>query len=92
MMPTILAKTRHLKFNIIHGDLNLENVLVDPEVRDISLIDFSEGRHGYVLHDLLHLEMEVVAKLLPNAFSNAHLPVEYVFEFYEALVWMILFV
>ena len=85
MIPKILSKTRHLKFNTIHGDLNLENVLVDPVVRDMSLIDFSEARHGYVLHDLLHLEMEVITKLLPDAFSKASLPPEYVFEFYQAL-------
>lgn len=85
MIPKILAKTRHLKFNAIHGDLNLENVLVDPVVRDISVIDFSEARDGYVLHDLLHLEMEVITKLLPDAFSKAYLPPEYLFEFYQAL-------
>lgn len=85
MMRKILIKTRHVKFNTIHGDLNFENVLIDPVVRDTTLIDFSEARYGYILHDLLHLEMEVITKLLPDALSKADLPPEYVLKFYQAL-------
>lgn len=84
-MSRILEKNRHLKFYCIHGDLNLENILVDPQVRDIRLIDFAEARKDHVLHDFLHLETEVVTKLLPLTFSKANLRPEYIYTFYQRL-------
>lgn len=84
-IPTILRETRNLKFNYIHGDLNLENVLVDPQVGDVRLIDFAEARYDHVLHDFLRLESEVVTKLLPVALAEANLLPETICQFYEQL-------
>lgn len=84
-IPTILNQLRDLKFNCIHGDLNLENVLVDPKVRDVRLIDFAEARYDHVLHDFLRLETEVVTKLIPIALGEAKLPLEHICSFYQQL-------
>ncbi|MGB0389038.1 MAG: hypothetical protein ACPGWR_29805, partial [Ardenticatenaceae bacterium] len=84
-ISSILAQTRHLKFNCIHGDLNFENILVDPDVRDIRLIDFAEAAPNHILHDFLHLEMEVITKLLPAALSEANLPPDTMYRFYQEL-------
>jgi hypothetical protein len=84
-IPEILGGTRHVKVNAIHGDLNLENVLVDPQVRDVRLIDFAEARQDHVLHDFLRLETEVATKVLPLALSGAGLPAQAVHAFYEQL-------
>ncbi|MBN1643122.1 MAG: hypothetical protein JXA09_17950, partial [Anaerolineae bacterium] len=81
----VLGATRHLKANAIHGDLNLENVLVDPQVRDVRLIDFAEARQDHVLHDFLRLEAEVVTKVLPAVLASAGLPAATVRPFYEQL-------
>lgn len=71
--------------SIVHGDLNLENILVDPATRDITLIDFATVRRGHVLHDLLRLETEILITLLPPALAEADLPPEIIFPFYEQL-------
>jgi WD40 repeat protein len=84
-IPDILSQVRDVKVNAIHGDLNLENVLVDPQVRDVRLIDFAEARQAHVLHDFLRLETEVVTKLLSTAIGQAGLPPRAIHRFYEQL-------
>jgi predicted ATPase len=84
-IPDILSETRHVKVNAIHGDLNLENVLVDPQVRDVRLIDFAEARRDHVLHDFLRLETEVVTKVLSAVLAEAELSPEAVVHFYGRL-------
>ncbi len=74
-----------VKISTIHGDLNLENLLVDPITREISLIDFATVRQGHVLHDLLRLETEVVINLIPPILAEAKLPPESIYSFYEQL-------
>jgi hypothetical protein len=69
----------------VHGDLNLENVLVDPATRDVSLIDFATVCHGHNLHDLLRLETEVVIMLIPPILQRAGLSPETIYFFYEQL-------
>jgi hypothetical protein len=73
-IPDILNQTQHIRVNYIHGDMNLENVMVDPQVRDVRLIDFADARRDHVLLDFLRLEAEVVTKLLPVALVEAQLP------------------
>jgi hypothetical protein len=57
-LPDILRQTRDIRVGVVHGDLNLENVLVeyDDRSRNIYLIDFARARQDWVLHDLLRLE------------------------------------
>jgi serine/threonine protein kinase len=74
-----------VNISTIHGDLSLENILVDPETRHINLIDFATVRQGHSLHDLLRLETEVVTKLIPPAMAEASLPPEAIVPFYEQL-------
>jgi tetratricopeptide (TPR) repeat protein len=64
-LDTLLERARSVHVATVHGDFNLENILIEPCWGDISLIDFAEAREDHVLHDLLHLEAEVVTKLLP---------------------------
>jgi hypothetical protein len=85
VVPEILDRHLDLKVFHIHGDLNLENILIDPKVRDVRLIDFSEARWDHVLHDFFRLETEVVTKLIPPALAEADLPVELIRPFYEQL-------
>lgn len=84
-IPSILGESRNIKINCIHGDMNLENILVDPQTRDVSLIDFAEARQDHVLHDFLHLETEVITKLVPPVLVQADLPPETIYLFYEQL-------
>jgi hypothetical protein len=80
-----LGRFRNIKVFFIHGDMNLENILVYPDIGDLRLIDFAEARWDYVLHDLLRLETEVVTKLIPPALAEASLRVELIRPFYEQL-------
>jgi Ser/Thr protein kinase RdoA (MazF antagonist) len=53
----------------IHGDLNLENILVGPGEL-VWLIDFAQTREGHPLFDFAHLAAELVAHVLaPRAGS-----------------------
>ena len=91
-LPNPLAALKRIRDNdydvqvdYIHGDLNLENVLVDPEVRDVRLIDFGLVRRDHVLHDFLRLEAGIVTKVLPSALLKAGLPAQHIYEFYQQL-------
>jgi hypothetical protein len=65
-LSTVFTETRDVKVGAIHGDFNLENVLIEPETGMVSLIDFAEAREDHVLHDCLRLETEVMTKLFPE--------------------------
>ncbi len=49
--------------SIIHGDLNLENVLVGPGSL-VWLIDFAQTREGHPQYDFSHLACEVIAHII----------------------------
>lgn len=84
--PDILNRLLDVRLGqAIHGDLNLENILVDPHTGDINLIDFADARSDYVLHDLLRLETGVITRLLPLTLAEAHLPAETIHPLYQAL-------
>jgi serine/threonine protein kinase len=74
-----------VNISTIHGDLNLENILIDPATREVSLIDFATACQGHALRDLLRLETEVVIMLIPPTLAKAGLPPEIIYPFYEQL-------
>jgi serine/threonine protein kinase len=84
---TLLSRTPNVKVACIHGDLNLENILVtpDPHQRNVYLIDFATARQDHVLHDFLRLETEVATKLIPEILAETGLPPETIYPFYEQL-------
>jgi hypothetical protein len=84
-LPAILHVVRDIRVGGIHGDLNLENILVDPATRDVSLIDFAEARTDHVLHDFLRLETQIVTHLLPEALAQANLGPGLIQSFYQQL-------
>jgi hypothetical protein len=84
-VPAILNEARHVRVNFVHGDLNLENILVDPLVRDASLIDFADSRRDHVLLDFFRLETEVIIKLLPVILAEEELPAHVIRPFLERL-------
>ncbi|MBI3242972.1 MAG: phosphotransferase [Chloroflexi bacterium] len=53
----------------IHGDLNLENILVGPG-GFVWLIDFAQTRDGHPLYDFAHLEAEIIAHVLAPQFAS----------------------
>jgi aminoglycoside phosphotransferase (APT) family kinase protein len=59
LLEETVAGTR----SVIHGDLNLENVLVGPGSL-VWMIDFAMTREGHPLYDFAHLESEVIAHIL----------------------------
>jgi len=58
-----LATTVQGTRSTIHGDLNLENILVGPGEL-VWLIDFAQTREGHPLFDFAHLEAELAAHVL----------------------------
>jgi len=85
VVPDVLDQSRHVRINYIHGDLNLVDVLVDPQVRDVRLIDFADARRDHVLLDFLRLGTEVVTKLVPAALIEAQLSAQAMVTSCEAL-------
>jgi tetratricopeptide (TPR) repeat protein len=76
-LDQLLQASGSVHLATVHGDFNLQNILIDIDQQsqfgDINLIDFAEAREAHVLHDLLHLEMEIVTHLLPTAIKAAGL-------------------
>jgi hypothetical protein len=65
-LPALLNERVNGTQSLIHGDLNVENVLVGPSDW-VWLIDFAETRDGHTLYDFAHLYTELVAHVLaPN--------------------------
>ena len=60
------------KVSIVHGDMNLENILIrtDSQGHDISVIDFGKTRKAHNIHDLLRLETSVWLYLITWRLPN----------------------
>jgi tetratricopeptide (TPR) repeat protein len=65
-LADLLGQTRAVNVATVHGDFNLENILIEPLLGDVSLIDFANARQDHILHDLLHLEAEIIIHILPE--------------------------
>lgn len=84
-LPTVLNTTFDtVRFACIHGDLNLENILVDPQIGSAQLIDFARSGEDHVLKDLMQLETAVLLKLLPPTLDLTTLP-QQIYTFYQQL-------
>ncbi len=68
-----LTQTIHGTQSIIHGDLNLENILIGPGGL-LWLIDFAQTRPGHPLADFAHLRAEIIAHVLAAQVAS---PAEY---------------
>ncbi|GAB4521220.1 MAG: hypothetical protein Fur0018_01490 [Anaerolineales bacterium] len=74
-LPALLESSVTGSRSIIHGDLNLENILLGPG-NLVWLIDFEATREGHPLMDFAHLEEEMLAHLLvPHLQDAAQVPV-----------------
>lgn len=69
-LPAILAERVSGAHSVIHGDLNLENVLAGPGSL-VWLIDFAQTREGHPLFDFAHLESELIAHVLAPRLGSA---------------------
>jgi hypothetical protein len=68
-LPDLLGQTVMGTRSIIHGDLNLENVLVGPG-NFIWLIDFAQTRPGHPLYDFARLKAELIAQVLARRVAS----------------------
>ena len=84
-VPNILKQTFDTRLACLHGDLNLQNILVEPQSRTVRLIDFAKAGRNHVLRDLICLEMNIAVRLMPSAIAEAQLTPEAIVGFYEAL-------
>jgi hypothetical protein len=62
-LPALLGERVNGTQSLIHGDLNVENVLVGPG-EWVWLIDFAETRDGHTLYDFAHLYTELIAHVI----------------------------
>ena len=81
-LQNLLNQTTDMRIGSIHGDLNLENILVEFDHRSqkVHLIDFATAREDAVLHDLLRLETGFWLYLVPKemilyGYSLKNLPI-----------------
>jgi hypothetical protein len=72
-LPGLLEETVSGSQSIIHGDLNVENVLIGPGGL-VWLIDFAQTREGHPLYDFAHLQAEIIAHVIAPRLTS---PVEY---------------
>ena len=62
-LPALLNERVMGTQSTIHGDLNVENILVWPG-GFLWLIDFAQTRDGHALFDFAHLEAEIIAHVI----------------------------
>ena len=70
-IPGVLGRTVHGTRAFIHGDLNLENILIGPG-DTVWLIDFAQTREGHTLFDFAHLYAEIIAHILSVQAPDLH--------------------
>ena len=68
-LPELLHENISGTQSTIHGDLNLENVLVGPG-GFVWLIDFAQTRDGHPLYDFAHLEAGLIAHVISPAVAS----------------------
>lgn len=68
-LPDLLARMVSGSLSTIHGDLNLENILVGPG-DFVWLIDFAQTRDGHTLFDFAHLGAEIIAHVIAPQMPN----------------------
>ncbi|MEM7132376.1 MAG: AAA family ATPase [Chloroflexota bacterium] len=59
------------RVSTLHGDLNLNNVLIDKQTGFAWLIDFADTREGPTLFDLQRLEVQLFTKLLAPGLTTS---------------------
>lgn len=69
----------------IHGDLNLDNILVDMEYRLALLIDFARAQRNHLFQDFLRLEMNLIVRIFPQIIQDEGLAPEIVVLLYRRL-------
>jgi len=84
-LPDMLNEVIEARVSTIHGDLNLENILVDEATGFAWLIDFAETRSGPTLFDLQRLEGQIITKLLPPVVAQAGLGPEVMAGLFDSL-------
>lgn len=84
-LPTLLTRRHDGWLATIHGDLNLRNILIDPDARTAHIIDCAAARQNHVLHDLLRLERDFLTDLAAQTFFTATLPPTAIVRFYRLL-------
>lgn len=84
-LPMLLTRTHEARLATIHGDLNLRNILIDPDVRTAHIIDCASARQDHVLHDLLRLERDILTDLAAQTFFQANLPATAIVRFYRQI-------
>lgn len=77
------AKSMQLDFYTSpnHGDLNLQNILMTSDHKNIYLIDFALAKSTHVLQDLIHLEAEVIIHLVTEEFAHHNIEAVKIFDF-----------
>lgn len=74
-LPQLLAPTRKtIARSIIHGDFNLQNILLHPQSHHPWMIDFEKTCSGPTLLDFQRLETELISHLLLVELEKNQLP------------------
>lgn len=84
-LPTLLTRRHDGWLATIHGDLNLRNILIDPDARTAHIIDCAAARQDHVLHDLLCLERDLLTDVAAQTLFAANLPPTAIVRFYRLL-------
>jgi hypothetical protein len=86
-LADLKRQTHDVKTGPIHGDLNLENILVefDQHKHDVVLIDFASARIDMVLHDLWRLETGIWLYMVPEVWRGNGRSLSDLPEFLNAL-------
>ncbi|MEW5988402.1 MAG: phosphotransferase [Chloroflexota bacterium] len=84
LWPELLRGSVGGRVGPIHGDLHLENVLVETAGRNVYLIDFALARQDHILRDLVSLEMSIILRLANERWPADEQP-EAIRDFYERL-------
>jgi aminoglycoside phosphotransferase (APT) family kinase protein len=81
---TLLDERIFGTLSTIHGDLNLENILIDPGGYTW-LIDFALTRDGHTLYDFARLETELVTRHVAPLWARAGIAAP---ELARVLAWL----
>ncbi len=81
-LEPVLGQSFDAYIACIHGDLHLDNILVEVNGRHPYLIDFARSRPDHVLRDFFHLEMSILTNLVPYALQTSGQGMKPLLDFY----------
>ncbi len=87
--PALLYEQQKMRIGMVHGDLNMGNVLLEVYTQKTFIIDGIHAHWDHIFYDLVRLESEVLLHMVAPHFFAQQLPPNAIYHLYMWLDYII---